>query len=1021
MKQKSILSYLIISHITIPLLLSQSASITGTVNDSKNGDPLIGANIYILGTSLGSASSDDGKYIITNIDTGAYTLRVSYIGYESKEIGMVLTVPETYTQNFELNYVTIEGEAIEVTAQAKGQMDAINKQLKAKSIMNIVSSDRIRELPDANAAESVARVPGVSIKREGGEGNKVVIRGLSPKYNKITVNGTNLASTDPDDRSTDLSMISQYMLDGIEVTKAGTPDQEADVLGGTVNFILKKAQPGLHGNMVTQGIYNGLKQTKDDYKLVFDISKRFFKDRLGILAQVDVENRNRSSHELSAAYENSPADLDSINTLQLSNLNLSDIVRLNDRNNSLFVIDLNIPNGNISYTGLNSAIRKDQRNYINVYPLTTDSRGYTTGQTYSHINVITETWKYEQSLTPRLKVDAFTSFSLSSNADTSTYFRFNERYAYTQNMNKVSVDSVQEYTKNDTGVAFFDGYNYNESFSRETERSYGANLQYDFKLTDQLSGKIKLGWKSRAKSRKYDRDYEYATFTYVAVQDKRDSTIQHFDWLDEYADPGEIWVTYRAFLDPDYDDSGYLNGKYALGPFADLDKMTSIFRFFRKNFSYADYHEYIMHHFHRTQSQLYDYSGNEDYIASYIMTDINIGSKLNLVTGVRFEKNETKYISFHGNQNTLPHYNFMGSDTISSSVRTNSYSLPSMFLRYEPFDWLILRYAITNTLTRPNYSDILPLYHVMGLGNSVIYRNPWLEPGLAENKDYVVSVNNSHLGLLSLSYFTKEIDGLIYSSGKRYITDPDLYGLPHYTNKFTITDYKTNNPYMVQLEGFEIDYQTRFWYLPSLLKGLVFNANYTRTMSEVKYPRTKIEFEIIWDPSFEVVTSNVDSFYVDRLMDQPNEIINLSVGYDYKGFSGRLSMLSMSDVFKTTDFWSELRVSTDAYQRFDLSVKQKLPIKGLEMFLNVSNLTEAVDINRLRGFNPNDPNFSKYINENYNSRDEFYQLIREDTDGDGIPDHTPEQILDMVPRNSRAKSLEQHYGKTIDLGFRYSF
>ena len=49
-------------------------------------------------------------------------------------------------------------------------------------------------------------------KKRGGEGNKVVIRGLSPKYNKITVNGTNLASTDADDRSTDLSMISQYML-----------------------------------------------------------------------------------------------------------------------------------------------------------------------------------------------------------------------------------------------------------------------------------------------------------------------------------------------------------------------------------------------------------------------------------------------------------------------------------------------------------------------------------------------------------------------------------------------------------------------------------------------------------------------------------------------------------------------------------------------------------------------------------------------------------------------------------------
>ena len=46
-----------------------------------------------------------------------------------------------------------------MTAQARGQMDAINKQLKAKSIKNIVSSDRIQELPESNAAEAVARIP----------------------------------------------------------------------------------------------------------------------------------------------------------------------------------------------------------------------------------------------------------------------------------------------------------------------------------------------------------------------------------------------------------------------------------------------------------------------------------------------------------------------------------------------------------------------------------------------------------------------------------------------------------------------------------------------------------------------------------------------------------------------------------------------------------------------------------------------------------------------------------------------
>ena len=154
-------------------------------------------------------------------------------------------------------------------------MNAINRQLNSKYLVNIISSDRIQELPNANAAETVARVPGVSIRREGGEGNKVIIRGLSPKYNNITVNGVKLASTDNNNRSTDLSMISQYMLDGIEIIKAGTPDKDADVLGGTVDFKLKKAQSGLNGNFISQGMHNGLKDSYNDKKLVFDLSRRF--------------------------------------------------------------------------------------------------------------------------------------------------------------------------------------------------------------------------------------------------------------------------------------------------------------------------------------------------------------------------------------------------------------------------------------------------------------------------------------------------------------------------------------------------------------------------------------------------------------------------------------------------------------------------------------------------------------------------------------------------------------------------
>jgi len=1008
------------------LAFSQAVTVKGLVKDSGNKKPLVGANVYITGTGMGTSTSDEGRYNIANVSPGTYTLKASYIGYESEEMEITVTAGEELEQDFELNYVTIEGKTVEVTAQARGQMDAINKQLKAKSIKNIISSDRIQELPDANAAEAVARVPGVSIRREGGEGNKVVIRGLSPKYNKITVNGTNLASTDADDRSTDLSMISQYMLEGIEVTKAGTPDQEADVLGGTVNFKLKKAPSGLHGNLVTQGMYNSLKKTQDDYKLVFDISNRFFGDRLGLLGQIDLENRNRSSHNLAANYVNTPADLDTINPLTLETLTLKDVARQNNRDNNLFVIDYNIPNGNISYSGLHSTINKDITTYANVYPLQTPDgqRNFDTGELLNRIKVTSETWKYEQQLTPDLKLDLFKSFSKSTNGDTNKVYNFRETAAYTGDVSNKSVDNIQEFTVNDTNTTWFERYDYNEYSTSETEHAFGGNVEFDLKINNQISGKVKFGFKNRDKTREHDRDYEYGAFTYVAHVGKRNETYEMFDWLSSIPQ-NTIYANYYPFMDKDYNDEGFLDGKYTLGPFADLDKMNQLFSYFRENWNWDPYHENIMHHFHKTQSLIYDYSGTEEYNARYAMTDLNIGRKLNVITGVRLEDNITRYTSYHGQETSLPHYNSMGSDTVSNHTRKNSYTLPSLFLKYQPEDWLILRYANTKTLTRPNYSDIIPLYNISGAARAVEYRNPYLEPGVSKNNDYVVSFNNKHLGLLSFSYFSKKIEGLIFSSGQRYITDPSLYGLPGYAEKYRINDYKANNPYVVNLDGFEIDYQTRFWYLPKLLRGLVFNANYTRTNSEVKYPRTVIETKVIFDPSFQVVTLNLDSLYVDRLLDQPRDIVNLSLGYDYKGFSGRLSMNYISNVFSTTNFWPGLREDTDAYRRYDLSMKQKLPIKGLELYLNISNLTEAVDITRLRGFNPYDPDFDDSIYDEILDPSLFsYFDPTGGDDGSGArvglnPDIA--ELLGRVPRDQRAKSQEQHYGRTIDIGFRFAF
>ena len=414
-QQKSLIEFILLVFFLSSLAeAAPNAKIKGSIRNSSMGESLPGANVILSGTSLGAAANKDGVYSISNVSPGEYIIIATYIGYAPKQDSIIVLGENDLTHDFELDYATVKGKEVTVTAQARGQMDAINKQLSSRSIVNIVSSDRIQELPDANAAESVGRLPGVTIKREGGEGNKVVIRGLSPKYNAITINGTRLASTDANDRSADLSMISQYMLEGIEVTKAGTPDMDADVLGGTVDFQIKKAKEGFQFNLISQGMYNNLRESDDDYKFVVDASNRFFGSRLGIVGQIDIEKRNRSSNEMGASYWINGPSLEDTNIVLVDNVNLFDIVRINNRTNDLLVFDLRIPNGNISLTNLQSKIAKEQVHYRNSYGMGSNSRGFGTSDVENKIEISTKTLTYKQTISS-LKLDAFLTTSSSEN------------------------------------------------------------------------------------------------------------------------------------------------------------------------------------------------------------------------------------------------------------------------------------------------------------------------------------------------------------------------------------------------------------------------------------------------------------------------------------------------------------------------------------------------------------------------------------------------------------------------------
>ena len=70
----------------IALNLSFSAAIVGKVYDSTNGNPLIGASVYLEDTNLGGTCDSNGQYIITNVEKGqTYSINVRYIGYKNRQ------------------------------------------------------------------------------------------------------------------------------------------------------------------------------------------------------------------------------------------------------------------------------------------------------------------------------------------------------------------------------------------------------------------------------------------------------------------------------------------------------------------------------------------------------------------------------------------------------------------------------------------------------------------------------------------------------------------------------------------------------------------------------------------------------------------------------------------------------------------------------------------------------------------------------------------------------------------------
>ena len=155
----------------------------------------------------------------------------------------------------------------------------------------------------------------------------------------------------------------------------------------------------------------------------------------------------------------------------------------------------------------------------------------------------------------------------------------------------------------------------------------------------------------------------------------------------------------------------------------------------------------------------------------------------------------------------------------------------------------------------------------------------------------------------------------------------------------TPTSSYINNNRPGYIKGIEIDWQTNFWYLPKPFNSLVLDVNYTKATSEMDYHQVLAKDSTYRDRGHTItVLYNLDTIRTARLLHQADDVLNVALGIDYKGFSGRISFNLQGNVITSVNDRPETDRYTGNIYRWDFILKQRLPLDGLSISVSGVNI-----------------------------------------------------------------------------------
>jgi TonB-dependent receptor len=707
-------SIFIISFILIQsqLMAQNTGSISGKIVDKNTNEELIGANVLIVGTTTGASTDIDGKYVINGLVEGNYTVKISYISYQTITVEKVHVKTGSNTKiDVALESASTELQEVIVTAEALKNSEASVLKILQKSdgISDGVSAELISKNNSSDGSDILKRMTGVTIA----EGKYSYIRGVSDRYNNTLLNGASLPSTDPEKKSFSYDIFPASLIENIITAKTFTPDKPADFSGGLVQISTIEFPSKFTLNVSTSADYR-TNTTGSSFATYSGGSKDFlaFDDGSRSIPSIISDTKvARGNFSLAEINEIGKSFKNNWNT-SLSNAPINGNLKITLGDNYKFGDDILGYIASFSYT--NSFENKEVEKAAYTFD---DERYNYSGNNYSSNVMLSGLLNVSYKFSGTNKISIKNIYNQNADDEVTVYEGF-YRYA-------------DQYRKN-TSIRYISRSLFSTQLIGEHNFSVFNSLGIDWHLNYANSNRNEPDARRYIYSRQIDDpdaplrfqlDQSLATRYYGNLDDNNFGAAANFTIkLFDNPELPTIKLGYaydRKNRDFDARLFGFRNN--AGGSFIAEDSILQ--RPVQEIFKSENFSNTFIETVEITKvSDSYD--AKQSISAGYLMFDTRILEKIRLVAGARFENSKQILNAFAD----------AGND--ADVNRTYNDVLPSVNLTYSPIESINFRAGFSKTLARPEFRELASFTYFDFVANEIVQGNPELTRSLINNYDF---------------------------------------------------------------------------------------------------------------------------------------------------------------------------------------------------------------------------------------------------------------------------------------------